>query len=282
MKYSSNISSLSWLLSMIFQSIPCLCARSAPRNGCIKLACAAAIAATLATLAAPASPASAASLLYSNDFDALPTLAPGVTAGGFTNGGLEAANTFGSWTGNYFANRSMGDPAVASVLTLSNLPAHSAVNISFILGFLESWDSSNPSPWSPDYLKIEVDGSTILDLLTISGAVNYGGGTILADYVQANAQIYFSDTLIDMAPSSALLSIPHSANSLSLSINAYGAGWQGGTDEAWGLDALTITYVPADSPNPVPGPLPLLGLITTFKISRKIRRRLTLAGPSKT
>jgi hypothetical protein len=142
------------------------------------LACAAAIAASLATLAAPASPASAASLLYSNDFDALPTLAPGVTAGGFTNGCLEAANTFGSWTGNYFANRSMGDPAVASVLTLSNLPAHSAVNISFILGFLERWDSSNPSPWSPDYLKIEVDGSTILDLLTISGAVNYGGGTI--------------------------------------------------------------------------------------------------------
>lgn len=243
-----------------------------PRKGFRKLACASAIAATLATLAAPAS---AATLLYSNDFDALPTLAPGVTAGGFTNGGLEAANTFGSWTGNYYANRNMGNPAAASVLTLSNLPAHSAVNISFILGFLESWDSSNPSPFSPDYLKIEVDGSTTLDLLTISGAVNYGGGTILAQYVQANALIYFSDTLINMATSPALLSIPHSANTLSLSINAYGAGWQGGTDEAWGLDALTITYVP------VPGPLPLLGLITTFKISRKIRRRLTLAAPSK-
>ena len=263
---------------MLFQSIPCLCARSAPRNGRIKLACASAIAASLATLAAPAS---AASLLYSNDFDGLPTLAPGVTAGGFKNGSLEAANTFGSWTGNYFANRSMGDPATASVLTLSNLPAHSAVNISFILGFLESWDSSYPSPWSPDYLKIKVDGSTILDLLTISGAVNYGGGTILAEYVQANAQTYFSDTLINTAPSPALLSIPNSASTLSLSINAYGAGWQGGTDEAWGLDALTITYEPAGSPNPVPGPLPLLGLITTFKISRKIRRRLTLAAPSK-
>jgi len=263
---------------MLFQSFPVSLRSFRPRNGFIRLACAAAIAASLATLAAPAS---AASLLYSNDFDALPTLAPGVTAGGFTNGGLETANTFGSWTGNYFANRSMGDPAVASVLTLSNLPAHSAVNISFILGFLESWDSSNPSPWSPDYLKIEVDGSTILDLLTISGAVNYGGGTILAEYVQANAQIYFSDSLIDMAPSPALLSIPHSASTLSLSINAYGAGWQGGTDEAWGLDALTITYVPVGSPNPVPGPLPLLGLLTTFQFSRKIRRRLTLAGPSK-
>ena len=267
---------------MLFQSFPASLRSFRPRKGCLKLACASATAATLATLAAPAS---AASLLYSNDFDALPTLAPGVTAGGFTNGGLEAANTFGSWTGNYFANRSMGDPATASVLTLSNLPAHSAVNISFILGFLESWDSSDPSPWSPDYLKIEVDGSTILDLLTsnnsIGSSVNYGGGTILASGVEANAQIFFSDTLIDMASSPALLSIPHSASTLSLSINAFGAGWQGGTDEAWGLDALTVTYEPAGSPNPVPGPLPLLGLLTTFKFSRKIRRRLTLAGPSK-
>jgi hypothetical protein len=270
------------IISMLSQSMPASLHSFRPRKGCLKLACAFAAAATLATLAVPVS---AASLLYSNDFDALPTLAPGVTAGGFTNGGLEAASTFGAWTGNYFANRSLGNPAAASVLTLSNLPAHSSVNISFILGFLESWDSSDPSPWSPDYLKIEVDGSTILDLLTsnnaLGGTVNYGGGTILAQYVQANANTIFSDTLINMAPSPALLSIPHSANTLSLSINAYGAGWQGGTDEAWGLDALTITYVPADSPNPVPGPLPLLGLITTFKISRKIRRRLTLAAPSK-
>jgi hypothetical protein len=103
----------------------------------------------------------------------------------------------------------------------------------------------------------------------------------LASGVEANSQIYFSDTLINMALSPALLSIPHSASTLSLSINAYGAGWQGGTDEAWGIDALTIPYVPAGSPNPVPGPLPLLGLLTTFQFSRKIRRRLTLAAPSK-
>lgn len=271
------------IISMLSQSMPGSLHSLRPRKGFHRLACASAITATLATLAAPAS---AANLLYSNDFDALPTLAPGVTAGGFTNGGLEAANTFGSWTGNYFANRSLGNPAAASVLTLSNLPAHSAVDISFILGFLESWDSSNANQaFSPDYLKIEVDGSTILDLLTSNNAsgsiVNYGGGTILAQNVQANTLTSFSDTLINMASSPALLSIPHSANTLSLSINAYGAGWQGGTDEAWGLDALTITYVPAASPNPVPGPLPLLGLITTFKISRKIRRRLTLASSSK-
>ena len=276
------ISLPSWLPYMPFQSFPVSLRSFRPRNGCISLACASSIAATLANLAAPAS---AASLLYSNDFDALPTLAPGVTAGGFTNGGLEAANTFGSWTGNYFANRSMGNPATASVLTLSNLPAHSAVNISFILGFLESWDSSDPSPWSPDYLKIEVDGSTILDLLTsnnsIGSSVNYGSGAILAQYVQANANNFYSDTLINMASSPALLSIPHNASTLSLSINAFGAGWQGGIDEAWGLDALAITYVPAGNPNPVPGPLPLLGLLTTFKFSRKIRRRLSLAGQSK-
>jgi hypothetical protein len=274
---------------MLFQFFPVSLRSFRPRNGSIRLACTSAIAATLANLAAPAS---AASLLYSNDFDALPTLAPGVTAGGFTNGGLEAAKTYGSWTGNYFANRSMGNPAAASVLTLSNLPAHSAVNISFILGYLESWDSNSTGFWGPDYLKVEVDGALVLFGVTSNNAncggqcqrhpfVNYGGGTILAEYVQANGTFYMSDTLIDMSTSPALLSMPHSANSLSLSINAYGAGWQGGTDEAWGLDALAITYVPASNPNPVPGPLPLLGLLTTFKFSRKIRRRISLARPSK-
>ena len=236
------------------------------------------------TIAAVAAPASAASLLYSNDFDALPTLAPGVTASGFTNGGLETANTFGSWTGNSFANRSLGNPAASSMLSLLNLPAHSSISINFILGFLESWDSTNGSV-TPDYLKIEIDGTPILYDLTYNNAtgsiVNAGGGTILAQYIQANGNPVYSDTLIDMATSPALLSIPHSASSLSLAINTYGAGWQGGLDEAWGLDALSITYEPTGQPSPVPGPLPLLGAASAFRFSRKIRRRLALVGRAK-
>jgi hypothetical protein len=155
------------------------------------------------------------------------------------------------------------------------------VNIRFILGFLESWDSIDGTV-APDNLKIEVDGTPVLFDLTSNNAsgstVNDGGGTALAQNVQANGTIYFSDTLIDMATSPALLSIPHSASTLSLAIHAYGAGWQAGNDEAWGIDALSITYEPAVQPNAVPGPLPMLGAASALRFSRKIRRSLALAG----
>jgi hypothetical protein len=69
-------------------------------------------------------PSASAGLLDSNDFDAPPSLAPGITASGFTNGTLVAANAFGAWLGHSFVNRSQGNPASTSTLTLSNLPDH--------------------------------------------------------------------------------------------------------------------------------------------------------------
>lgn len=232
-------------------------------------------AALTASLAAPAS----AALLYSNDFDAPPVLAPGVSASGFTNGGLEAANPFGAWSGQYFANRSGGDPASPSVLTLTNLPVHSSIKVEFALGFLESWDSvDNSICCTPDYLQIRADNVLLLDQLTTNNAAgtrkDFGGGTTLAEYVQANQNQSYVDTLVDMA-SSAALTFPHTANTLSLSLGAYGAGWQGGSDEAWGIDSLRITYAP------VPGPLPLLGAASAFGFSRQLRRRVALAKNAK-
>jgi hypothetical protein len=234
-----------------------------------------AIAAALAaSLSAPAS----AAFLYSDDFDAPPVLAPGVAASGFTNGALETANPFGAWSGQYFANRSLGNPASPSVLTLSNLPAHSSIKVEFTLGFLESWDSDDGFCCTPDFLQIKADNALLLDQLTTNNFFgtrkNFGGGITLAEYVQANQNNFSVDTLVDMAPSAALI-FPHSANTLALSLGAYGDGWQGDTDEAWGIDSLRITY------EPVPGPLPLLGAASAFGLSRQLRRRVALAKNAK-
>jgi hypothetical protein len=224
---------------------------------------------SLASLAAPAS----AGLVYSNNFDAPPVLAPGVSASGFTNGFLETALSFGSWTGSYFVNRSTGNPSATSALTLSNLPPHTQINVSFVLGFLESWDSNNGPCCSPDLLKIDIDGSPVLAGLTSNNAsgtnVIFGGGSLLHAGVQANTVYGWTDTLVDMSTSSAL-TFPHTASTLTLALTAYGAGWQGGYDEAWGLDDLSITYTP------VPGPLPWLGVASALHHSRRTRRRLAL------
>jgi hypothetical protein len=37
-----------------------------------------------------------------------------------------------------------------------------------------------------------------------------------------------------------LQNIPHTASSVTISFFASGAGWQGGNDESWGLDNLSV------------------------------------------
>ena len=206
---------------------------------------------TIACLALVSATSVHAQEVYRNNFDAGGYfLAPGVTDsfGGLTNGGLESAvvdapiNATG-WTGNYWANRSggtpLGTPGNVSVLELTNLPAHSTVSLQFLLGFLESWDSTNGSP-SPDLLDISINGVPLLAGLTAnnaSGSVeNYGSGSELFDGAQINDLNFYSDTLVGYD-----LIFPHTSSTLSIGFGAGGAGWQGGTDEGFGLDAFRIS-----------------------------------------
>jgi len=93
---------------------------------------------------------SRAALLYSNNFDTAPVLAPGaVVTTPLSNGIIQSAINnlaWPSWKDNYFANQTFQ----SSVLELGNLPAHSQIDIDFTLGFLGSWDSTeatyHPTP----------------------------------------------------------------------------------------------------------------------------------------
>lgn len=197
-----------------------------------------------AALAAAFSGAAGATDLYSNDFDGNITVGAGVTVTSLDNGALESAVTFGNWTGNYFANRSTGNPAAMSSLTLSNLLPHTQVSASFMLGFLESWDGFDGGCCAPDNLDIFIDGSKVATL-TARNALGstgvFGGGTVIGEFIQVNGNTGYSDTLVDMS-TAGFLTFAHTASTLTIGIQASGAGWQGGGDEAWGVDALHITY----------------------------------------
>lgn len=202
-----------------------------------------------------------AALLYANDFDSAATVGTGITATGISSGVLEVANAgFGDWSGNYLANRSTGNPATMSSITFSGLASHTSVDINFLVGFLESWDSRNGSV-DPDNLDIYVDGILVASLTSnnASGTIeDYDGGTELFDGVELNANFGWTDTLVDMSTSGAL-NLAHTASTLTLGFQASGAGWQGGSDEAWGIDDIEITY-DATASVPEPATLALLGL----------------------
>ena len=207
-----------------------------------------------------ASPALAATV-YSTDFDGTVVQGSGLVVTGPTNGALDPTSAglwnAAGWSGNYFRNASGGNPATMSVLTISNLPAHTTMSVSFLLGFLESWDSTNGSCCSPDFLDIFIDGVDITpndgnaatpDWLTANNALGsveaYAGGTELFDGPNINNRVHFNtvDTLVNMGTAGALTNFAHSSSTFTLGIRASGAGWQGGSDEAWGIDSLSISF----------------------------------------
>jgi hypothetical protein len=169
----------------------------------------------------------------------------------------DATQTYGGWSGKYAARRDTG----AMTLALSGLKSHTTISMSFVLGFLESLDSTNGSA-APDYLTISIDGTQVAQLTAnnATGTVeNFAGGTILGHYVQANANTFYSDTIVDMS-SASFMTFAHTASTLNVTFQAGGAGWQGGSDEGWGIDDIKLTYDAAGASVPEPATLALLGL----------------------
>ncbi|WP_414694607.1 PEPxxWA-CTERM sorting domain-containing protein [Phenylobacterium sp.] len=200
-----------------------------------------------AAIAAFATSANAV-MLYQNNFDGNESHHAGVT-GAFSLFPTEAASAGAwnaqGWAGNYGAYRTGGTPTSPfGGLYLSNLATHTTVSASFILGFLESWDSYDGGCCSPDNLEIWLDGVKVANM-TYNNALgtvkDTDGGTVIHEYVQANTNGYYSDTLVDMG-TAPFLTFAHTASTLSLEFRAAGDGWQGGSDEGFGLDNVVLTY----------------------------------------
>jgi hypothetical protein len=201
---------------------------------------------TTAALAATALPASA-QLVYSNDFDAPAFVGGGATATWTGPGGLQGTDpAFAATYGRIWRTT---DDVNATTLTLTNLPAHTAVDIDFTAIFLDSWDSLNGSP-APDFYEVYIDGN-LKRRYTANNAsgtsTSVGGATLVAQYVQFDVNYFYSDTVADFTPDAAY-SFSHTGSTLTFAIKAGGSGWQGGNDEALGIDNIRITLTPVPEP----------------------------------
>jgi len=205
-----------------------------------------------------------AALIYSNNFDTPAFKAAGVSAsltGGFVgavSAGPYAGSLGKSWAGNYFNGN-----GASATLTLTGLPVHTGVNVDLLLGFLNSWDSRNGTV-ARDDLNLYIDGRLLLSMTTNNASgtvVDFDGGTLLVNDGQIDSNRFFSDDLVDMATAS-LLTLAHTAPSLTLRITPTGRGWQGWPDEGWGMDALRVSVTGDESTHGVPvGPtLSLFGI----------------------
>jgi hypothetical protein len=191
-----------------------------------------------------------AQIYYSNDFDSPVVVGPGIAAS-LTGGAIVATDAaYNPTYGNLYRNNSN---TVAIELALTSLPIHTGVDINFLMAFLDSWDSYDGGGFGPDNLDLYIDGSLVATYTynTALGTVqDYDGGTLVLSGVQLDtASYYYSDVLVDMSVDAAL-SFPHTGSTLTVSLIASGAGWQGGSDEAYSVDNLNVELFGVVVPEP--------------------------------
>ncbi len=212
----------------------------------------------VALLMAASNASEASQIVYYNDFDGGLLVAPGVTA---TQTGGVTVPTIAPYNATY-GNIARADDNTAGIeLVFSNLPAHTGVNLDFALALLDSWDSTDGGNFAPDLLELFIDGAPFA-AYTYNNALgtikDIDGGSLLYEYVQFDTNIFYNDTVVDLATDPGLI-FPHTASTLSLKWIASGTGWQGGSDEAYAIDKVWVELTGVAIPEPATWLLVALG-----------------------
>jgi len=134
-----------------------------------------------------------------------------------------------------------------TTLTLRNLPPHKSIDVDFLLALIDSWDGT-------ELFQVSVDGVQLFShwfqLATGDGSSDVappGGLLSSGGELGFSAGPYHSrDRAYDMGVEPVFHAIPHTADSVVITwrlgaISGAAANeWQGGNDESWAIDGITV------------------------------------------
>lgn len=135
-----------------------------------------------------------------------------------------------------------------TTLTVRNLPSHDHLSVKFLLAIIDSWDST-------EIMQIAVDGSLRFAhrfSLAQADTTTYfpaPAGAILrmgTNLGFSSGSFYNRDRAYDLGVEPAFLDLPHTADSVVVAWTIGAASgpaasqWQGGGDESWGIDAVSV------------------------------------------
>ncbi|HJS08614.1 MAG TPA: LamG-like jellyroll fold domain-containing protein [Pirellulales bacterium] len=154
------------------------------------------------------------------------------------------------FSGNLLHNRVL--PAAPTRLTLANLPPHEAIDLRFLLAAIDSWDGDQKPGqfFAPDLFNVTVDGNvvfshTLVNALSAGNTQSYAAppGVELVRYQQRGFNPDNSDYLdsaYNLGLDPAFQNIPHTASTLTVEWSAGGSGYEGGSNESWGIDNVEV------------------------------------------
>jgi len=167
--------------------------------------------------------------------------------------GITAAQSLPGFGSRYLRNSGTGTTS----FKVTGLDAHDALRLTFDLALLDSWDRPDDTRWGPDYLYVTI-GDTSYQWApawpgTLVGRGSYAVNSGWQDSVYRHSFL-----------------IPHFADTFAFSIRAGGKGFQGGNDESWGIDNISLQA------NAVPEPATWAMLIAGFGLVGAAMRRKRL------
>ena len=191
------------------------------------------------------------------------------------------AGVFGSQ--QFYNDTTLTGNAGATLLTLSGLGAHSTLSLSFDFIAWNSWDGTGSSFPQGDFFEVLLDGTLLASISpnNASGTLSIAGPALLiagpAPYGFGDSAPFFNR---DTAYAVTVSNFAHSNATAAFTFRVNGNGWQGGSDEAFGLDNIIVS-IPGRITAAVPEPATWAMMITGFGFIgarlRLRRRRLALA-----
>jgi Ca2+-binding RTX toxin-like protein len=214
----------------------------------------------------PANSTMTVSNFFSTDFNgAVPAQITGTTTLVPVQGYAGLGTGTDVFSGNFLQNATGGTqpnpgtvPQTPTRLTLTNLPTHTSVDISFLLAIINSWDGLSGGGGNfPDFFNVRVDGVLLFngsfDNVTDTGTRQ---GYIASTGVQLTPRPFgdlgFTGPFVAGSPNTrdsawnmgldpVFQNIQHTASTLTIDFFADGAGFEGAPNESWGIDNLSVT-----------------------------------------
>ena len=158
--------------------------------------------------------------------------------------GFEGRGNEGNVFSNQFLrNQARGNPSDPTTLTLENLPPHQSLDLNFLLGVIDSWDSDERFTITLD--GVEIFAETFRNIGN-GGSFGYPARSLIFrdENIGFNSTQSAPDAGYDMGNIPSLKNIPHTESSATIRWFVTGDGWEAGSDKSWAIDNLKVIVTP--------------------------------------